>query len=582
MRSWFIGLAAMAALFAGATASAQQLPSAYKGSRDQFFWNGKQNMPFKLYGVAIEWDKDCSKGKADQCIRLAKAFESGLGDLEADMRVAVGYYMRACEKGSGPGCATAATILRDGSAGFTNPAEAQKMAERGCNVLKNQNACAGVAVGLARTDKGRSGQLIDSACASGADDGCRMKAEALFYEKRDPASRAEAMTMFQTACATKRAWGCQGLADAYGQGLGVPVDRAKAADYARIGCTQGQGNRLRLCTLHGIALTRAGNAKADFNKGELFLDTSCKGGDGIACNQIGRIGLNHMPGATTTGVEGLYYLRRGCDLNYGPACTYLAAAYSGGEGVNPDNAVALALNEKGCRLSDAEGCQLAKRLLVAEPGLRAKMPGIDPSLTVDVQLRRARAVAEGSGDRMPGVFAVYRLVQEGNEDAEWLFGGWLYYGLPRVFDTSRRNDGLTLFENAARVGHVDAAVFMGMAYWYGEGVTEDRAKGEKYMLIAANRGSPMAAAIYRSMRNEPVRQENARRQKEYQEWQASREASWARSWAAWTPSFSGSSYTPPSYSGPSVSQIINESNWNQRINYLSGSTTACPSSNPYC
>ncbi|MEZ0242889.1 MAG: hypothetical protein ACAH11_05900, partial [Sphingomonas sp.] len=457
------------------------------------------------------------------------------------------------------------------------------MAERGCNVLKNQDSCAGMAVGLAGTDRGRSTQLIDGACKSGADDGCRLKANALFYERRDQASRTEAIGMFDTACKAKRAWGCQGLADAYGQGLGVPVDRQKANEYARIGCTQGQGNRLRLCTLHGIALTRQGVPKAEFNKGELFLDASCRGGDGIACNQIGRIGLNHMPGATTNGLEGLYYLRRGCDLKYGPACTYLAAAYmGGGEGLNQDNAVALAVGEKGCRLGDNEGCQLAKRLLASAPGLRAQIPAIDPSLPVDEQLRRAKKVAEGSGDRMPGVHAVYRLVEEGNEDAAWLFGGWLYYGLPGVFDTSRRKDGLILFENAARVGHVDAAIFMGMAYWYGDGVPEDRAKGEKYMLIAANRGSAMAAAIYRSMRAEPIRQENARRQKAYEEWAASRRSSWTQSWASWTPSFSGSSYSPPSYTGPSTSQIINESNWNQRINYLSGSTTACPSSNPYC
>lgn len=582
MRGLILGIAALGMLFTGTAASAQQLPSAYKGSRDQFFWNGKQNMPFKLYGVAIDWDKDCTRGKAEQCIRLAKAFETGLGDLEADMRVAVGYYMRACEKGSGAGCAMAATILRDGSAGFTNSAEAQKMAERGCNVLKNQQACAGMAVGLASTDKGRSTQLIEDACRAGADDGCRLKAEDLFYTRRDPASRTQAIGMFTTACTAKRAWGCQGLADAYGQGLGVPADRARAADYARIGCTQSQGNRLRLCTLHGIALTRAGSPKAEYNKGELFLDASCRGGDGIACNHIGRIGLNRVAGATTNPMEGLYYLRRGCDLSYGPACTYLGAAYQGGEGVNADTAIALALHEKGCRLGDKEGCDLAKRLLAADAGLRRKMPVIDPSLPVDTQLRRGKALAEGNGDRMAGVHTVYRLVQEGNEDAAWLFGGWLYYGLPGVFDTSRKADGLILFENAARVGHVDAAIFMGMAYWYGDGVKEDRSKGEKYMLIAANRGSPMAIAIYRSMRAEPIRQENARRQKQWEEWQAQRRASWTQSWSNWTPSFSGSSYSPPSYSGPSVSSIINESNWNQRISYLSGGTTACPSSNPYC
>lgn len=589
MRGWiaFLFMVAMA-LWHVAPAKAQKLPSGYEGYRDGFLYNGKQNMPFKLYGVAIKWHQECLQGKAAQCIRLAEAFQSGLGDLQADMRVTIGYYMKACEKGSGAGCAMAATILREGSAGFTNEDEAQKQAERGCNTLKHEPACAGMAVGLARgtggtADPARAAALIDNACAAGADDGCRMKANALFYDKGDAAARAQALPMFEAACTAKRAWGCMGLADAFGKGLGVTKDDVKASAFARIGCTRGEGNRLRLCTLHGMDLARPQNGKASYNKGEQFLDASCRGGDGIACNYLGRIGMSQVAGATTTEGDGRYYLRRGCDLEYGPACTYLSTAYMGGMGVNHDNAVAVALTDKGCRLGDVEGCELAKKLIAQDGELRSRIPAIDPALPSGEQLRRAKAAVD-SGNRMDGVNAVVRLMQEENEDAAWLLGNWLYHGLDGVFGTSRRADGLILFENAAKVGHVDAAIFMGMAYWYGDGVTEDRPKGERYMAIAANRGSEMAGAIYRSMKLEPVRQENARRQREYAEWAARRQAEWQSSWANWKPSFSLglSGHSPPSYTGKSVGDIINESNWNQRINYLSGSTAACPGSNPYC
>ena len=162
MRAWFVGVALMLGLVAPA-ASAQKLPSAYDGSRDGFVYNGKQNMPFKLYGVAVQWDKDCNKGNAAQCVRLAQAFESGLGDLDADMRVAVGYWMEGCKKGSGPACARAAALLRDGSPGFTNEEIAQQMATRGCQTLKNQTACSGMAVGLASSsDSGFFGVKIAS------------------------------------------------------------------------------------------------------------------------------------------------------------------------------------------------------------------------------------------------------------------------------------------------------------------------------------------------------------------------------------------------------------------------------------
>ncbi|RYD59777.1 MAG: sel1 repeat family protein [Sphingomonadales bacterium] len=587
MRGWIALAGIVAGLMFSQAASAQKLPSRYDERRDSAMFNGKQNMPYQLWGVAIKWHRDCMKGTVAECVRLARAFEDGAGDMAPDMRVAIAYWLKACEMGVGSACARAATILRDGSATFTNPELAQKMADRGCSALKDQSSCAGLAQSLVSAPGGKSdpraATLIDNACAAGDDEGCRMKANNLYWDKADPASRTQAVPLFERACQAKRAWGCLGLAEIYGQGAGVAKDRVRAAQYAATGCTQAQGDRLRLCTLHGISLARPGD-KAALNKGEQFLDASCKGGDGMACNQLGRIGLSQVSGATTTAKEGLYYSRRGCDLSYGQACTYLAVAYSGGMGVKVDDAIALALHDKGCRLGDAEACAMAKGLLARDSGLRGRIPSIDPSLPVGEQLKRARAMVE-SGDRMTGVHAVYRLVSEANEEAEWLFGGWLYYGLDGVFDTSRKSDGLILFENAARVGHVDAAVYMGMAYWYGDGVPENRKKGEDYMAIAAMRGSQMAGAIFRSMKNEPIRQEFARRQKEMEEAALTRRSTWTSSWANYVPGSGlgfGNSYTPQSSSGRTVSSIIDNSNWNQRINYLSGSSSVCPRTNSYC
>jgi TPR repeat protein len=573
---------ATAALWS-APAAAQKLPSSADGYRHGAMYNGKQNMPYVLYGVAIKWHQACVKGKAAECLRLADAYEQGLGELQADMRVTIAYLLKACELGSGPGCGRAAAVLRDGSASFVNAELAQQMAERGCNALKHQPSCAAMAVGLASKPGGseQAAALIEQSCAAGADDGCRLKANALFFERKDAASRAQAMPMFDKACVAKRAWGCEGLATAYREGWGVAKDLTKASEYTRVGCTQGVGERLRLCTLHGINLSRPSD-RASLNQGEKFLDASCTAGDGMACNHIGRIGLSRVDGATTTENEGLYYLRRGCDLNFGPACGYLSVAYSSGIRVNRDDAVALALNEKGCRLGDGESCAAAKKLLASDPGLRSRIPAIDPSLPVAEQLRLAKARVE-TVDKMTGVAAVVRLMQESNEDAEWMLGGWLYYGLDGVFDQSRKKDGLILFENAARVGHVDAAIYMGMAYWYGDdGLAQDRPKGERYMAIAAQRGSRMAGAIYRSMKNEPIRQEYARRQAEMEEAARNRKVTWADAMRNWKPSWSSPSLGP-AYSGSgSVASVIDNSNWNQRISYLSGTGSVCPASNSYC
>ena len=99
---------------------------------------------------------------------------------------------------------------------------------------------------------------------------------------------------------------------------------------------------------------------------------------------------------------------------------------------------------------------------------------------------------------------------------------------------------------------------------------------------SAARGSQEAAAIYRSMKAEPIRQENARRAEEMARWEEERAQYWATH-PQWTPSWTApSSPYNPTPTGPSVSQILDNSAFNQMINYYSGGTSVCPSYNRYC
>ncbi len=562
-----------------------KMPSAYDGHLETYVSDGRQLYPAHLYGVAIDWNKACNKGDAAQCLKLAGAFESGLGDIEADPRAAVGYYMQACKAGSGEGCATAARMLREGTPGYTLPALAQQQAERGCGALKYQPACASLAVSQATgaaKGTGRADGLLAGACSAGDDDGCRIRANTLFYTQGDPASRAEALKLFDPACKARKSWGCLGMVDAYANGWGLARDGAKAADYARIGCEETRGEKLRLCTDHGRNLLATGNAKA-IDKGEGILDASCAANDSLACYAIARWAIEPHRGGLTTLKEGYYYARRGCDLEFGQACTLLAAVYEGRYAHESQAEIALPLYERACRFKDQTGCDRAAALIRARPGLRGQIPAIDPSLPVADQLRRAKAAVD-RGDRDAAIFTVVRLMDEGSEDADWLLGGWMYYGLSGAFGPERKGDGLILFENAARVGHVDAAIFMGMAYWYGEGVAEDHAKGENYMGIAAMKGSKMAEAILRSMKAEPIRQERARREKEAAEWREKHKNDWTLSWSTYTPTWTppASTYSPYTSSGPTVAQIYDNHNFNNAMDYYRGYTTACAVSNPYC
>jgi hypothetical protein len=123
---------------------------------------------------------------------------------------------------------------------------------------------------------------------------------------------------------------------------------------------------------------------------------------------------------------------------------------------------------------------------------------------------------------------------------------------------------------------------MGMAYWYGDGVALDRAKGENYMAIAANRGSEMAAAIYRSMKAEPERQENARRQAAMEEAARQRRETWTSSWGTWNANAPSWSPPPaPASNWQSFATINDQANFNNFVGSVSGGGRCLPG-NPYC
>jgi TPR repeat protein len=251
----------LASIFGSSLAQAKDKPpTGYDPYRETYVVDGRQNYPILLRGVMIDWEKACWKGKAESCLKLAKALETGFGVIGADQRAAVGFHMEACKKGSGAGCVRAAEMLREGVPGYKLPEMAQQQVERGCNQLKYQPACASLAVSQAASAPAGSDQsdaLLAKACAGGDDTGCRNRANSLFYVRKDSASRAEALKLYEPACQARKSWGCMGMADAYRNGWGVTADPWKAGDFERIGCVDTTGDKLRLCTYHGERLTNS-------------------------------------------------------------------------------------------------------------------------------------------------------------------------------------------------------------------------------------------------------------------------------------------------------------------------------------
>ena len=577
-----------AALLMGAS----KTPSAREGYNQTFVHDGKQNYPVTLYGVARDWELDCLKGKAAQCLKLGDALAEGLGDLNIEPRGAMGYWLLACDKGLGAGCSKAAEAIEAGTTNYpANPALAMQTAEKGC-ALQDTTSCATTALHYYRgdvvsQDRARAVTLWNAGCSARDETACRMKAGALLYDSADPSAQAEAVGLYQAACERKQGWGCSNYAHALASGIGVAADQEQAFVVGHRGCLEADGDIALACAIYGRFLAHSSDPD-DIERASSLLTNACLAKVAEACDEAGHLGQKKPGQSKIAGWEVALSFREGCDLGYGLACGDLGMLYANGsDEIKVDLARAIALLDKGCALDDGYSCSVLSRSKDIAETYRPRRPAIDPAAPVAVQLARASEFAK-SGRGGEALDTVARLMEESNPDAQWLLGGWLYYGYPGVIDQPDTQSGYILMDNAARQGQLEAMKWVAMALWNGDGVEVDQDKALGYMGYVAERGDPMAEAIWRSMKAEPIRQANARRAKEMAEEAERRKndfwANFSSAAANWSASFS--SYSSPSsassYNWQSTASIMDQSNFNQFIDHMQGYTTACPGTNPYC
>ncbi|WP_162225066.1 SEL1-like repeat protein [Erythrobacter sp. SG61-1L] len=572
---------------------ASKFPSAYDGYKEAYVFDGKQLYPVTLYGIARNWEADCRSGKAVQCQRLGDALFEGQGDLKVEPRAAMGFWLMACDRGHAPGCSKAAQAIEAGTTNYpANPVLALQTAEKGC-LLKDTTSCASAALhyyrgDVAQQDRARALQLWDTGCGAKDEEACRMKAGALYYDSGEDAARAQAVELYRAGCDRKQGWGCSGYADALASGVGVARDDKAAFAAGRTGCLEAKGDTVLACAVYARFLGNSDEPE-DVKRASNLLTRACLAKIAEACNDAGLLAERDPPGSGFAEWEVALSFRDGCDLSHAASCANLARLYfEGGDRIKVNLKRAVALYDKACALGDRPACNQIEQMGSMATNARNAKPAVDPAAPSDVQLARAVELAKvGRGN--DAFEAVARLMEEADADAEWLLGGWFYYGYAGVVDTPDKRNGLILMENAARQGHIEALKWVGMAYWEGDGVSVDQDKALGYMGYAAGRGDEMAEAIWRSMKLEPVRQENARRAREMAEAAERRKndfwANFSAAAAAWATSSSNyaSSYSSSSSSSwQSLSNIQAQHNWNNYINYMQGYTTACVSSNPYC
>lgn len=575
-------------------------PRARDGMQYSAVYNGKQNMPVTLYGISRTWAGKCAGGDGDMCYKLGEAFETGLGDFLPDLSIAVGYYISACDNDHILGCGKATEYLLMGTAGFENQDLATDKGIYACNELDAPDACAWLAyakyegIGGMSHDPEGARDLWGWTCLNGSDDGCRMYAN--YYWKNDPSEegQVEAIAVFQEHCDDhKKAWACLGYGLMIEETPHIDFtdeERAEGVLKIRWGCLHGEGDRIPACAEYGKRKLRDTHDSGHINFAEGVLNNACEAGIAESCFLLGEHGIDgEVHGGEVSQGEAGFYLRRACDLDYGDACMALAKAYVDGSMRKVRENVSRVLTDKACRLGNEVAC-----VVMDNPGNRETVDVlkglmIDPSLPAAVQLAMAMEIADSEPNK--AAQTVGMLMEEQYPDAEWLLGNWFLNGKPGIVDTPDLNNATILIQNAARVGHVEAAKWMGMAHWYGlHGLDLDRELGEGYMAIAARNYDEDAVMYYRSMLYQEERDRIAANYAAAAAEAAERESHWLSKWAA-AVSAQASSYSP---SNPSASSQIARDAWQrsqsnmdklyfrQRMDYLTGATTACNSSNPYC
>ncbi|KYF92676.1 Sel1 repeat protein [Sorangium cellulosum] len=154
---------------------------------------------------------------------------------------------------------------------------------------------------------------------------------------------------------------CYHLGIHYLSGKDLPRDDARAAELFEKACgagvTQACYARARL-QLRDIQSAKVPPDTAGRAKVREFADKACEMGDGWACFSAAEWYLSEGPQAVLPkdATRAVAFLRRGCDLGYGPSCSALGKMLIEGKLAAKDVAVAVGVLQRACEGGQAEDC----------------------------------------------------------------------------------------------------------------------------------------------------------------------------------------------------------------------------------
>jgi hypothetical protein len=312
----------------------------------------------------------CGRGVAEACafrgLHLIDEDDAKPDDI-------INTLTKACDLGSGAGCAHLAYLYATGTVAGRDDARATPLYVKACD-LGDARGCynVGLMVGAGRgvkADPARAMAAYDEGCRGGSSTACTNLG--YLYEHGQGVAQDEkrAFELYRrgcdgTSCQPSNLRACVNLGRAYRDGTGVAKDPALAAKIFEDAChrntddddVDAEENQSRACALLGALYLIGDGVKKDLDSGRELSERACEGNDAFGCFNAGRIY------ATGLGIEpdpeaAARFYDTGCEAEDGESCYELALLYEEGKGVGRDAARGAQLQRRACELGFQKSCK---------------------------------------------------------------------------------------------------------------------------------------------------------------------------------------------------------------------------------
>ncbi len=319
-------------------------------------------------GAREQFQKACDGGFMGGCTNLGLLYETGqIGKPDPDKAITL--YTKACGAGEVFACGAMGFLLDKNPAYPRDPDRAATLYKQACDGRVWRN-CIWLGdlymtgAGVQRNDDTAHGYFL-RACLMQDYLGCARLGELAADGRGGKLDHAEARLYFTYACNNHEIEACNDLGLLYRNGHGVPQNDETARTIFESACKSDFAIQTACGNLGDMYRRGAGGAK-DIKKAVELFRRACNDFpvfDAPSCGDLGFLLMRGIEGAPKDIDAAVEPLQKACDGGgIAPACTDLAAIYSGGLGIKQDVQLSLTYLNKGCQLHDKLACESIDKL----------------------------------------------------------------------------------------------------------------------------------------------------------------------------------------------------------------------------